>query len=477
MSVFEPNIAYREAGSERELIEALLADTNGVRKEKFLPKKPNESKDAYAARLGQSYLYNHFGRTINTATGKILAKPLKVTASKPVLDWIENFDAEGTHLDQFCVPLADGMFAHGIGYVLADMPKPLKTENRTLRDDRIEGNRPYGVYIAKQNLIGWRTEVQGGIRKLMIARIREFVTVETEDFKEKVIEQIRVLRPGRWEIWQRDGGEEKIVDSGSTGLDYIPLVPFYAKKTAPFEGRAPFMNLAELNLRHFQSSSEQANILSVARVPIVHIARDKNYDEEGNADNQEVTLSGNMAIETNREDLIKFVEHGGKAIEAGRRDLLDLVDQMDAVSYKLAPRQTSGDVTATETNVVTAEAHVFLSAMAGQFKDSLELLLMYMCDMAGLKEEPTVEVNKDFGTVLASTDMPLLLNMQSAGILKREAVIEGAMRRGLLPEDGLVSDYLEDEPEPEVILEPQVVEPEQVSDIPPVEDSNTTEDQ
>src|SRR5690606_7001274 len=130
-------------------------------------------------------------------------------------------------------------------------------------------HRPYAVYIPKRNLIGWRTERVGGIRKLVLARILEVRYEEGENFQDKIVQRVRVLRPGSWEVWEKVEGKEVIVESGVTGLDYIPLVPFYAKKTAPFEGSPPFMNLAELNLRHFQSSSEQANILTVARVPVV----------------------------------------------------------------------------------------------------------------------------------------------------------------------------------------------------------------
>lgn len=476
MSVFEPNPAYNDAKAELDLINALLADSDGVRREPYLPRNAKEDPADYLVRAKRSTLYNHFKRTINTATGKVLSKAVsfKSGVSTEILSWIENFDAEGTHLDQFCLPWFSGGVAHGIKFAMAEMPKVAIPENgvRTLKTDRSQNIRPYAILIDKENMIGWRTERVGGVRELVECRIREYEWVSDGQGGEKLQVRVRVLTQGAWKLYIKGAAGDELIDSGETGLTFIPIVPFYANKTGPFTGSSPFKNLAELNIRHFQSGSEQANILAVARIPILHIARDKNFDEEGKPDTQEVVLSGNQAVETSRDDKLNFVEHGGKAMEAGRLDLQDLQDLMDAVSYKLAPRDTSGDVTATETNVVTAEAHVFLSAMANSFKDALELLLYYMCVMADLKDaegkpqSPEVVINKDFGTTQTSTDMPLLLDMYREGVLVKEAVVDGAIRRGLLPEDTLPADVIpEDEPEPvevAVAVEPEpVIDPEE----------------
>ena len=476
MSVFEPNPAYKDAQAERDLINALLADSEGVRREPYLPRNAKEDAADYLVRAKRSTLYNHFKRTVQVATGKVLSKSLsfKDGVRPEVLQWIENFDAEGTHLDQWCIPWFSGGIAQGIKFAMADMPRVEIPANgvRTLEDDRNQGIRPYAILIDRENMIGWRTERVGGVRTLVECRIREFEWVSDGKGGEKLQMRVRVLTIGGWELYIKNAeGKDELIDFGYTGLSFIPIVPFYANKTGPFEGSPPFKNLAELNIRHFQSSSEQANILAYARVPILHIARSKSFNEEGQPETEDITLSQSQAVETNVDEKLGWVEHGGKAIQAGRDDLQDLQDLMDEVSYKLAPRQTSGDITATETNVVSAEAHVFLSAMANNFKDALELLLFYMCVMADLRDgnnvhSPEVIINKDFGTTQTATDMPLLLDMHREGLLTRESVVEGAIRRGLLPEDTEVA---------KVIPEEEPVEVVEQSGIVPPEDSNNTQ--
>src|SRR3546814_11327266 len=90
--------------------------------------------------------------------------------------------------------------------------------------------------------------------------------------------QIRVLEPGRWSLWRRAdavrdrpwrrhaGGETSF---GPPGFGTLPLVTVYAERTGYLTARPPLLDLAWLNLAHWQSSSDQRHILHVARVPIL----------------------------------------------------------------------------------------------------------------------------------------------------------------------------------------------------------------
>jgi hypothetical protein len=55
--------------------------------------------------------------------------------------------------------------------------------------------------------------------------------------------------------------------------DYIPFVPLYGTRLAFMMGISPLRDVAYLNVKHWQSQSDQDTILHVARVPILAFGR------------------------------------------------------------------------------------------------------------------------------------------------------------------------------------------------------------
>jgi hypothetical protein len=67
----------------------------------------------------------------------------------------------------------------------------------------------------------------------------------------------------------------------------ITLVTLYTKRTGFMCGSPPLLNMALLNIKHWQSQSEQDNILHVARVPILTVF--------GLEEGQELTIGSSSA--------------------------------------------------------------------------------------------------------------------------------------------------------------------------------------
>jgi hypothetical protein len=102
----------------------------------------------------------------------------------------------------------------------------------------------------------------------------------------------------------------------------------------------PLLDLAFLNVKHWQSQSDQDNILHVARVPILAII---------GADEDDQIKIGQQAVKVPLNGDIKFVEHTGKAIEAGHDSLEKLELQMIQTGAELLVMKP-GQRTATESN-------------------------------------------------------------------------------------------------------------------------------
>lgn len=429
----------------RNMISALLGGTEAMRiaARAYLPQEMGETAEDYDKRLSRSFLLNQFERTVNAATGKVLSDPVAFPDLPPdMVSWNEDIDLEGTDVQQFFRRWFRDGTAFGVSYVLVDTPRPsLPTGLRTIADDAAEGIRPYMVHVPAMNLVGWRHEKINGRWRLTQARIREDVYVPNGEYGEVRVERVRVLTPGRYAVWQRsldpiNRPVNFLLEEGETGLDFIPLVPFYTGRLGRFLARPPLLNLAELNVAHWQSMSDQFHILKIARIPILHVKK----ADDGTDDKSEVVVGGNMALQTGIDEDVEFVEHSGAAINAGRQNLLDLQEAMEKVGMSLTLRQTTGDVTATENTLTAAEAHASLTAMMDNFRDSAELAMKMMAIIGdvrvnGVIAEPTVAISKGFTNAANAADVPNLLNLYKDGAITKATLLAEIKRRGVFSED------------------------------------------
>lgn len=70
-----------------------------------------------------------------------------------------------------------------------------------------------------RNVVDWRLDNN---QKLILLTIKEIVKAPDEDIREE-INQYRILRPGSYEVWQETEGDYRLIESGQTSLDYIPI--------------------------------------------------------------------------------------------------------------------------------------------------------------------------------------------------------------------------------------------------------------
>lgn len=163
----------------------------------------------------------------------------------------------------------------------------------------------------------------------MQVRYMESVEVADGEFGVKCVDQVRVLEPGSWRTYRKpeNGGAWVQEGQGSTNLTYIPWVTFYTGRTGPMTAKPPLLELAHLNVKHWQSQSDQDNLLHVARVPLLFVFTD---NEEF-----QLTISSASATRMPKDGNAKYVEHTGAAITAGRDSLNDLVDDMRMAGAKL----------------------------------------------------------------------------------------------------------------------------------------------
>jgi hypothetical protein len=426
---------------EWPLTEALMAGTRAMRDAgvKFLPKWPNEEAKSYDARLATATLYPAFKRTVGVMVGKPFSKAMTFGDDVPekIRVLCENVDQEGRNLHTFGADVSREAMADGISGVLVDYP----TTNgmlRTRAQEQAAGVRPYFVHIRHNQVLGWRSETVDGKTQLSQLRLAEAAEVPDGDFGMKVVKRVRVLTPGAWEIFEEnEKGDYTSVASGTTTLKVIPFVPFYGERKAFMVGGSPLIDLAYLNVKHWQSQSDQDTILHVARVPILAV--------KGVGDTFALTVGASAAVNLGSGENadMKYVEHTGAAIEAGKVSLDDLEQQMIQTGAELLVAKP-GQRSATEASNDAEGNKSDLQRISEGWEDSFDQCLQLMAMWVGETEGGHVSLFKDYSAAtLSDASAQLVLAMQQGGAITKKTLLQEQQRRGVLSPDIDVDEELE----------------------------------
>lgn len=427
---------YDEMKPRWDMIEALLGGTESMREagRKYLPQHPAESDAVYQQRLSMSTLNNMFELTLSNLSGRPFSDRVKLSDNMPELirTYLNDIDMQGNNVDVFLRSWFQLALGKGYGHVLVDQNQFSVTQGRTLADDRKEAIRPYLVLYSPEQVLDLRTEYVGDREIVTHVRIYE-CDQEPDGFATVLVERIRVLEPGRWVLYRAKTGSSKkktwyIEAQGETGIDEVPLVTFYTDRRGVQLSKPPLLDLAYMNTTHWQSTSNQRMVLTVARFPMLAV-------------NGEFDASTKLEIGPNKllwnpdpNGKFYYVEHTGAAIEAGRNDLRDLEEAMGSYGaefLKIRP----GRETATARSLDSAESMSSLQAMVLAFEDAVARALYFMAKWSKLPEGGTVELVKDFvADNIDSTKWQALDAARGRKDISRETYVEELRRMGVLDE-------------------------------------------
>lgn len=423
-------------------IDALVGGTKAMRAagEKYLPKFPAEDQQSYEYRLKTSTLFNGLGRTLENMAAKPFAEAVQCTGiDADVEAWLDNIDLCGNNMTVFAHSVFTEGLSKGLTHILADVPPTIGADGAQLYPtkaaEQAAGVRPYLIHIVPRQVLGWRSaKSANGAESLTMLRLMECLEEPDGDFGTTAIQQIRVLIPGAWATYRKGAGLQKdewlLHEEGATTLDFIPLVTFYTKRTGFMTATPPLIDLADLNIKHWQSSSDQDSILHTARVPILAIS--------GMQDDDKVEIGAKSFLRLPMNAEAKYVEHTGAAIEAGRLSLQDLENQMRAMGAELLV-ETQVSTTATQNNIEDGEAKCQLSRMVEALEDALDNALCVMHQWVKKEFKGDVEVFDDFSSdaVLATAGpfIVALIQLVNNGLMSKEDAFGEMQRYGIINPD------------------------------------------
>lgn len=444
--------AYDTMAPRWALVDALMGGTEAMRLAgaTFLPKHPEETDESYSCRLNVAVLDNIFEQTLNNLCSKPFAEDVKLGDDVPtkITPYLQDIDLLGNALDVYLRDWFQLGMAKGYAHTIVDLPVITPNADgspRTLADDNSQEIRPFWILVRPENVIHMDEKIVNGKPVLIYLRMWEYTT-ERQGFSEVVVATIREIEPGVSRVWKPEkvGNSDEVkwvmIDEVLTAsTDCLTTVTFYAgRRETLMVTKPPLLDLAFMNVAHWQSSSEQQHSLTTARFPILAC------EGASENDSKPLVLGPNQVLYSPKGATFKYIEHTGAAIGVARADLDKLEEQMSNYGAEFL-KSDPGDPTATAKAIDSAESNSSLASIVGKFEDAAAQALGFTAQLAGITETRedgspnggTIELVKSFTPDIAD-NQPALGALQAARVnkdLSREALISGLQLFGVLPED------------------------------------------
>ncbi|WP_082437974.1 DUF4055 domain-containing protein [Pseudomonas sp. NBRC 111129] len=425
MSVSQRTLRCQKYYDDRELIRAVRGGTEALRNAgiKYLPKEPGESADSYKRRLARSFLTNYTDKTAKNLASKPFTRPIVVKSERfqeLADEYVKAVDGKGTSLTGLSSTVFEDALWNGSSFIAVDCA--------------VQGGRPYAYHLSGDHILGYRLDEDDRLTEI---RIQEKAVVGDGEWGEKEVTRVRVFkRDGElvtWSLYNEDG--TAIVVDQAFALKEVPVVAVHSSAvvaSGELFAAPPLKDLAFMNLQHYQESSDQSNILRIARVPVLFAS--------GVADDAAIAIGSEYAIKGESGADLKYVEHSGAAIGAGRDSLKDLEAKMQ--SYGSDMLENNGAVeTATGRSLRAGETNNRVAMIALNLASAVERVLGWIAYFNKVAEPDfNVDINTEYGINSAPEELTALANARTMGDLSQEDYLQELKRRGLLRNDFSISD-------------------------------------
>jgi len=433
-----------------EIMKAVSEGTKYLRdnSEIFLPLEPREDAEAYQSRVDRAVFSPFTQRLIRAATGLVLRKPITLTGDPY---WTEMFkmDVDGckSDLDEYARRVLMCSLTYGQSHILVDYPAPSGAVS--LAEERQQNRRPYWIEIDPNNIYGWRLDRESNYGSLIQVRIGEKAVLPDGDFGEKIYDQIRVIEPGNYrvfrkretvdELYEEDMGiyptdmsspavekDFKQVESGNFSLGEIPLVTIYSGKVDNMTSKPPLLDIAYLNLAHFQRQADLIHSLHVASQPMLVM---EGYDDQ----TKDLAISVNYAMATQPGNKIYYVEPASSAFDAQSAEIKELQMQMATLGISTLSQQKFVAESADARRLDRVDTNSMLAMVSMELEQKLQKAFNLSAEYVGI-EPPEVKISRDFDIErLIGQDITALTSLFDQQVIDREEFRDILVQGEVLP--------------------------------------------
>lgn len=415
---------------------AVTKGTNYIRdlSETYLPQEPREDDDAYATRVDRSVLSPYTSRLIETAAGAILRKPIHIEGDPYWLELAQNIDGIGSNINEYARRALVSSLTYGHSAILVDYPAAANAMN--LAEERAMGRRPYFVHIDAPQIWGWRKE--SGTNRLLQVRIHDYEMRPLNEFGEEQVEEMRVIYPGRYDLYTLGRSTETVefTESGGYSLAEIPLVPIYSNRRGVLTSQPPLLDIANLNITHYQRQADLIHALHIAAMPTLVL---EGWDDTTGS----ATMGVNYAIAMQPGNKAYYVQADATSFDAQMQELQSLEGQMSTLGVTKLFGQKFVAESAEAKRIDQAQSNSVLSIISQELESALNQAFAFAAQYVGI-EPPEITIDRDFDYYrLIGQDVSVLAQLNQMGKISDSMLLEILRRGEVLPDNINIEDELE----------------------------------
>jgi len=414
-----------------EIMKAVTEGTEYLREnsEAFLPLEPREDFTAYKARVNRAVFSPFTQRLIRAATGLVLRKPIALTGDPY---WTEMFkmDVDGckSDLDEYARRILMCSLTYGQSHILVDYPAPSGAVS--LAEERQQNRRPYWIEVDPNNLFGWRLDRESNYGNLIQVRLGEKAVLPDGVFRKT--DQVDAMYDiddssyaGEFDTGTT-GEDYKLAESGSFSLGEIPLVTIYSGKTENLVSKPPLLDIAYLNLAHFQRQADLIHSLHVASQPMLVM---EGYDDQ----TKDLAISVNYAMATQPGNKIYYVEPASSAFDAQSAEIRELQMQMATLGISTLSQQKFVAESADARRLDRVDTNSMLAMVSMELEQKLQKAFNLSAEYVGI-EPPEVKISRDFDIErLIGQDITALTSLFDQQVIDREEFRDILVQGEVLP--------------------------------------------
>lgn len=424
--------------------------------ERYLPRpSPEDDSETNIARyqvyLKRATYYNYLGATLGGLIGAALLKEPEVEFTGFLEIAGLDINGQGVSAAQQAQKALSMVLLKGRALLWGDYPR---TEGEASVADMQSGKiRPVVHLIEPERVINWRTIQVGAEHRLglVVFEATEIVANGYEQDEEKRLYVLRLdaidgVYAYNVEVHKQDGGAwtlaESFVPLNSKGetLDYIPALFLGAENNDPEVDDSPLLDLAYLNLHHYQNSADyEESVHFTGQVQPYISGLTQDWVDENYAEG--VILGSKRVLVLPDGGEFGYAQAQPNTLVAEAMD-----KKRDAMVELGARIMTKGSA-----NRVVADAesdrekdHSILSLAVTNINAGYAQAAEWLVDFAG-SGSALLELNDDFVFhKLGAQDLLALVSAWQAGAIPQSELIRKLKQAGVIDAEKSVEDVLEE---------------------------------
>jgi len=416
-----------------ERVGMALADSTSLRnyRQRFIPQLPGEDDKGYEARVSKFVHVPWFEELTELAVHKLFRKTLNFeTEDQQLEEWSSDVDGAGTDLEAFWKLVTKIAMQYGHCHVLTDMATDVTP--RTLLEEQQLQIKPNLFVIRPQQVIGFRTKRVAGREVVTQFRYIELAQKEDGRYGSVWVERVRVLEPGRFELWEKkDEGPEGwvLIEDGRYGLKEIPISTVYGRREGVMLSKPPLLEAANLNLLYDLALCDHSHQMSVAATPILVL---KGFDQN----QADLTVSVNRALAMPPEGDVSYVTTDSASFQAQENYLKFLADRMNQVAIVGFKEQKNAAEAASAKRLDHSDEDAALSTVATSIEAAVKRSIDWALEYMGRNATFEVGIPSNLSDeMLTPQDVQQLLALNTSGVITKETLLETLVRGEVLDVD------------------------------------------